>query len=113
MQLATGAVAVLLASLAAGEMGGWTPAHLSPRAVGSVAFLIVCGTVLGLWAYTWLLRVTTPAAVGTFAFVNPVIALVLAWLTGDETPSRGALIAAILVVGAVALTQNSSPGEKT
>jgi len=114
MQLATGAGAVLLASLAAGEMGGWTPAHLSPRAVGSLAFLIVCGTELGLWAYTWLLRVTTPAAVGTFAFVNPIIALGLAWLTGDETPSRSAIIAAVLVVGAVVLTQNaSSPGEKT
>jgi drug/metabolite transporter (DMT)-like permease len=113
MQLATGAVAVLLASLAAGELGGWTPAHLSLRAVGSLVFLIVCGTVLGLWAYTWLLRVTTPAAVGTFAFVNPMVALGLAWLVGDEAPSRHALIAAVLVLGAVVLTQNPSAGEKT
>jgi len=44
----------------------------------------MAGTVLGFGAYTWLLRVSTPAAVGTYAFVNPVVALALAWAVGDE-----------------------------
>lgn len=113
MQLATGTVAVLLASAAAGELSGWNPVEMTPRAFGALVFLIVCGTVLGFGAYTWLLRVTTPAAVGTYAFVNPVVALVLAWMVGDESPSGRALIAAVLVIGAVLLTRNPSPGGKS
>ena len=112
MQLATGTVAVLLASVLTGELSGWTPIDITPRALGALVFLVVCGTVLGFGAYTWLLRVTTPAAVGTYAFVNPVVALALAWMVGDESPSGRALIAAVLVIGAVLLTRNPSPGEK-
>ncbi len=112
MQLAAGTVAVLLASAAAGELSDWNPGQMTPRAFGALLFLIVCGTVLGFGAYTWLLRVTTPAAVGTYAFVNPVVALVLAWMVGDESPSGRALIAAVLVIGAVLLTRNPSSGGK-
>ncbi len=61
------------------------------------------GTVLAFAGYTWLLRVTTAAAVGTYAFVNPVVALGLAWAVGDEVMSGRTLLAAALVVGAVLL----------
>lgn len=113
MQLAAGAIAVLSASAATGELSGWTPAQMTPRAVVAILFLIVCGTVLGFGAYTWLLRVTAPAAVGTYAFVNPVIALILAWIVGDGTMSGQTLIAAALVIAAVVLTQDSSHGGKS
>ncbi|HEV2853305.1 MAG TPA: EamA family transporter [Thermoanaerobaculia bacterium] len=112
MQLAAGAVAVLSASAAAGELSGWTPFQVTPRAVAALVFLVVCGTVLGFGAYTWLLRVTTPAAVGTYAFVNPVVALLLASLVGDDKLSGRALIAAALVIGAVVLTRDQPRGEK-
>jgi len=105
MQLAAGAVAVFLGSVLLGEIPGWSPAEVSARAVGALAFLIVGGTALGFAAYTWLLRVTTPAAVGTYAFVNPVIAVGLAWAVGDEAASLRTVAAAALVVGAVVLTR--------
>ncbi|HEV8579647.1 MAG TPA: EamA family transporter [Thermoanaerobaculia bacterium] len=108
MQLAAGAVAVLTASAAFGEFGRWDPSTISPRAVAALIFLIVCGTVLGFGAYTWLLRVTTPAAVGSYSFVNPLIALGLAWAVGDESPSGRTFIAAVLVIGAVLLTRDKS-----
>jgi drug/metabolite transporter (DMT)-like permease len=69
----------------------------------SLAFLIVGGTVLGFGAYTWLLRVTTPAAVGTYAFVNPIVALGLAWTVGDEPFSWRTVAAGLTVLGAVIL----------
>lgn len=50
------------------------------------------------------------AAFAAIYLVNPVVALVLAWMVGDESPSGRALIAAILVIGAVLLTWNPSPG---
>jgi drug/metabolite transporter (DMT)-like permease len=104
MQLAGGALVLFVAILATGELAGWSPAEVGPRAWTSIAFLVVCGTVLAFAAYTWLLRVTTPAAVGTYAFVNPLIALGLAWAVGDESPSLRALLAAALVLGAVFLS---------
>lgn len=108
MQLATGGVAVLALSLATGELAGWSPGELTPRALASLAFLIVGGTALGFGAYTWLLRVSTPAAVGTYAFVNPLIALALAWAVGDEPFSIRTLAAAAIVLSGVLLIWKSS-----
>src|SRR5688572_22611557 len=66
MQLGAGAAALLVASLAVGELRGWSPAEITPRALLSLAFLVVGGTVLGFGAYTWLIRVTSAAAVSTY-----------------------------------------------
>jgi drug/metabolite transporter (DMT)-like permease len=66
--------------------------------------------VLGFGAYTWLLRVTTPAAVGTYAFVNPVVALALALAVGDEPFSIRTIASGIMVLGAVLLIWKSSAG---
>lgn len=111
MQLAVGAVVVLAVSALSPERAQWATARLTPRAGVSLAFLIVCGTALGLASYTWLLRVTTPAAVGTYAFVNPVIALLLGWLVGDDQIGPRTLMAAALVVSAVVLTQLGARGD--
>jgi len=103
MQLAAGGAAVLALSLANGELAGWHVQEVTQRGILSLAFLIVGGTVLGFAAYTWLLRVTTPAAVGTYAFVNPVVALALAWAVGDEPFSVRTVAAGVVVLGAVVL----------
>jgi drug/metabolite transporter (DMT)-like permease len=103
MQLAAGGAVVLALSLASGELSGWSLQQVTERGVLSLAFLIVAGTVLGFGAYTWLLRVSTPAAVGTYAFVNPVVALGLAWMVGDEPFSWRTVAAGVMVLGAVLL----------
>jgi drug/metabolite transporter (DMT)-like permease len=109
MQLASGAAVLLLASLAVGELPGWTPLEITPRAGASLAFLVVGGTVLGFGAYTWLLRVTSAAAASTYAFVNPLVALLLAWLAGDGELSPRTAVAAALVVGAVVFSRAPAP----
>jgi drug/metabolite transporter (DMT)-like permease len=111
MQLAAGGAAVLALSLASGELAGWSLQQVTQRGVLSLAFLIVAGTVLGFGAYTWLLRITTPAAVGTYAFVNPVVALALAWAVGDEPFSARTVAAGLTVLGAVLLIWKS-PGTR-
>ncbi len=105
MQLGAGALVLLAASVGGGRAGGWSPADITPRASLALAFLILGGTVLGFGAYTWLLRVTSAAAVSTYAFVNPVIALGLAWLVGDGELSPRTGVAAVLVVAAVVFTR--------
>jgi drug/metabolite transporter (DMT)-like permease len=112
MQLAAGGAVVLALSLASGELTDWRLQEVTQRGVLSLAFLIVAGTVLGFGAYTWLLRVSTPAAVGTYAFVNPVVALALAWAMGDEPFSVRTVAAGVTVLGAVLLIRMSSPAPR-
>ncbi len=106
MQLAAGAGVVTIVSLAYGESADWLTAGISTRASLALVFLVICGTVIGFAAYTWLLTVTTPAAAGSYAFVNPIVALILAWIAGDESPSIRTAVAAVLVIGAVILTRD-------
>lgn len=108
MQLTAGAAVLLLASLATGEVLRWSPAEVSIRAWGALGFLIIGGTVIGFGAYNWLLGVVTPAAVGTYAFVNPLVALALAWILGDGAPGPRTLLAAVLVTAAVSLIWRDS-----
>jgi drug/metabolite transporter (DMT)-like permease len=110
MQLAAGGVLVIALSLTNGELAGWSPAQVTMRGTLALLFLLIAGTVLGFGAYTWLLRVTTPAAVGTYAFVNPVVALGVAWAVGDEPFSTRTVLAATIVLGAVLLIWSSSNG---
>ncbi len=105
MQLAAGAFAVTVLSLASGDLGRWEPSALTARAAWALAFLVIGGTVLGFAAYTWLLQVTTPAAVGTYAFVNPVVAVALAGAVGDAEITLGTVAASALVLASVALTR--------
>jgi drug/metabolite transporter (DMT)-like permease len=108
MQLAAGGVSVLALSLLTGELAGWGVLQVTSRGAGALAFLVLAGTVLGFGAYTWLLQVTTPAVVGTYSFVNPVVALALAWVVGDEAFSLRTILAAVIVLGSVFLIWRSS-----
>jgi drug/metabolite transporter (DMT)-like permease len=108
MQLLAGALVVTVVGALSPEGGRWAAARLTPRAAGSLLFLVVCGTALGMASYTWLLRVASPAAVGTYAFVNPVIALLLGRLVGDDPLGPRSLAAAALVVTGVVLIQRAA-----
>lgn len=108
MQLATGGLAVVTLAAITGELSSWNPAEVSLRGALSILFMMMAGTVLGFGAYTWLLQVTTPAAVGTFAFINPIVALCLAWAVGDEPFSVRTVLAGAVVLGAVILIWRST-----
>lgn len=105
IQLAAGAGWMLLLALVAGEPARWDPEAVTARGVLSMGFLIVCSTVLGFGAFTWLLRVTSALAVSTYAFVNPVVALLLGWAVGDDILTGRMLLATLLVVAAVFTTR--------
>jgi len=99
---------VIAVSALSSERTRWATAQFTPRAGWALVFLVVCGTVLGMASYTWLLRVVSPAAVGTYAFVNPVIALLLGRAVGDDQIGPRTLVAAALVVTSVVLIQRAA-----
>jgi len=103
LPMVSGGVVLLAGSLLAGD-GAAVLAHgVSAKAALSWGYLVVMGSLVGFSAYSWLLRRVSPALVSTYAFVNPVVALALGWaMAGEVLTGRGAL-AAVLIVGAVAM----------
>ena len=73
------------------------------RAILATVYLLVFGSIVGFTAYLWLLRVTTVARVSTYAYVNPIVAVLLGWLLAGETVTPRTFLAATVIVSAVAL----------
>lgn len=103
MQMLAGGVLLLIAALAAGEPARLDVAAISSRSVLATLYLIVFGSFVGYSAYVWLLRVSTPARVSTYAYVNPLVAVLLGWGLAGEPLTRRMLIAAAVIVAGVAL----------
>lgn len=106
--------AVVLAGVAAAA-GDPVPWPVPTAAIGPFLWLLFAGSIVGFGAFTWLLSVTRPTVATTYAYVNPVIAVLLgAWFAGERLPGRAA-VGAALIVGAVVLvtTANSTPRRAT
>jgi drug/metabolite transporter (DMT)-like permease len=101
--LVSGGALLALVGLSAGELAVFDPAAVSVRSVVATAYLFVFGSIVGFSAYLWLLRVSTPSRVSTYAYVNPIVAVFLGWALAGETLSPRVLLAAVIIVGAVAL----------
>jgi drug/metabolite transporter (DMT)-like permease len=103
MQMLWAGAVLAVAAGVRGEVA--TALAAPPTAVSGLAwaYLIVVGTLITLVAYVWLLRTVRPALVSTYAFVNPVIALLIGWLALGEGLTRSAAIGAGLVVVAVTM----------
>lgn len=105
MQMLAGGALHLLTGSILGEWSDLDPARVSLRSILSVVYLLVFGSIIGFTAYMWLLRVSTPAKVATYAYVNPVVAVALGWLfAGERLDARLGIAAAIIVLGVVVIT---------
>ena len=105
MNLLAGGTLLILVGFLSGETA--PSAEVSLRSLLAVSYLIVFGSIVGFVAYMWLLRVETASKVGTYAFVNPGIAVFLGWLAGGEALSGRILLAAALMVSGVAILVTS------
>jgi drug/metabolite transporter (DMT)-like permease len=103
MQCLAGGVILLLAGLLTGEFRALHIAAISARSWLAVGYLIVFGSGIGFSAYIYLLQKSTAARVGTYAFVNPVVALLLGWLLAGEALSLRTVLAAGVILTAVIL----------
>jgi drug/metabolite transporter (DMT)-like permease len=103
VQMLTGGAANILVGLVTGEAGRLHLDEVTPLAAWSYLYLITFGSIVAFTAYTWLLKVTTPAKAATYAYVNPIVAVVLGSTIADEPISRLTLFAAAIVIGSVIL----------
>ncbi len=98
-----GGLIVLAAGFIGGEGGDIHPSEWSTRSLLGLAYLITFGSLLAYSAYAWLLQNAPISKVSTYAYVNPVVAIVLGFLINDESISTMALIGAAVIVASVAL----------
>lgn len=115
MEMIAGAVALFVLGAMDGELGRVHLDQVSWQSLAALAYLVVFGSLLAFSSYVWLLRHTRAAVAGTYAYVNPAVAVVLGWaFAGEAITTRvllgGAIIilAVVLVVSAPALRQPMS-----
>jgi drug/metabolite transporter (DMT)-like permease len=103
LQMFVGGVLLFLASVLSGEPASLNLGAISHRSFLAWVYLVTIGAVIGYSAYVWLVQVASPALVGTYAFVNPAVAVFLGWLLGAEPVGVPTIIGACGIVGAVAI----------
>ena len=103
MQMLCGGLAMLVLGLVRGETSGFELAQVTTKSWIAYVYLVTFGSIVAFSAYIWLLRAVEPALAGTYAFVNPVVAVGLGWAFAGESLNPQMLGGAALIVLAVGL----------
>jgi len=106
MEMLAGGLLCLLVGALSGELREFSPAAVSARAALAWLYLVVFGSLVAFTAYIWLLGVTSIAKVGTYAYVNPIVAVLLGWaVLGEPVTVRTLVAAAIILLGVALIRQ--------
>jgi len=108
MQMIAGGLLLLVLGSRLGELHRFDWGKVTAVSMLAFFYLTIFGSLVGFTAYVWLLQVSTPAKVSTYAYVNPMIALVLGRVVLGEVLARSTLIAGMLILAAVVLCTLSS-----
>lgn len=103
MQMICGGSVLLALAACRGEFGQFHFSTVTKVSLGSWMYLTAAGSLVGYTAYIWLLHVSTPARVATYAYVNPFIAVLLGCTLGHEILSHDLFVAGALIIVAVVL----------
>jgi drug/metabolite transporter (DMT)-like permease len=103
MQMIAGGSLLMLLALVAGDFERLNLANASWVSISAFAYLTLFGSLISFTAYSWLLNNVTTARASTYAYVNPVVAVLLGWLIANEPLTRKMMLAAAIIVGSVVL----------
>lgn len=102
IQMLAGSVWLAVVSVAVGEPAHFDFAAVSSRSLLAWGYLIVAGSLIGFTTFVWLMKHSSPARVSTYAYVNPVVAVFLAWLIAHEPVGTRMFFAAAIIIAGVA-----------
>jgi drug/metabolite transporter (DMT)-like permease len=104
-QMFSGGVQLLILAAVSGEVSHFRVQDISRVAWFSLVYLIIAGSIVGYTAYVWLLHYESPTKVGTYAYVNPVVAVIVGAGIGGEIIGRRTMLGmALILVSVVAIT---------
>jgi drug/metabolite transporter (DMT)-like permease len=110
-QMLAGGVLLTLTAAILGEFKGFHPQAVSLKAWLALAYLIVAGSIVAFTAYVWLIHHESPTRVGTYAYVNPLVAVVLGYLfAGEPIGGRTIVGTALILVSVVVITTSPKKG---
>jgi drug/metabolite transporter (DMT)-like permease len=109
MEMLVGSLGLLILGSVTGEWGQLDIAAISTRSWLGFAFLVVFGSWVGFASYIWLLRVAPTMLVSTYAYVNPLVAILLGSLLAGEELTARVLLAAVFILGSVVLITLKQP----
>ena len=113
-QMLTGGVLLFVLTAVTGEFTGFRIQAVSGRAWFALIYLIIAGSIVGFTAYVWLLHYESPTKVGTYAYVNPVVAVCLGYFVGGESVGPRTLLGTLLVlVSVITITTTPKAGQIT
>lgn len=107
-EMLMGSIGLFLVSLLTGELNGWNPAEVSTRSLIGLIYLITIGSIIGFGSYIWLLQNAPISLVATYAYVNPIVAVLLGYFFGNEILEPRIWLATAIIIGAVAFINNKS-----
>jgi drug/metabolite transporter (DMT)-like permease len=102
-QMLCGGALLILAGVVLGEYRGFDLRHITWLSAGAFVYLVVIGALVGFPAYIFLLRHCDPAKVATYAYINPVVAVLLGAAFAGETLTLRTFLSAGLIIGSVAV----------
>lgn len=116
MQMVSGGILLILLGIITGEWQSFKFANVSANSWIAFGYLAIFGSLIGFTAYSWLLKNVEPSLASTYAYVNPVIAVVLGWAIAGESLSGQMLVGAGVIIGSVVLItshhkEKDSPAE--
>lgn len=111
-QMLMGSIGLFAVSLATGELSGWSAADVTAKSALGLVYLITAGSLIGFVSYGWLLQNAPISLVATYAYVNPIVAVLLGNLFAAEPLEPRIWLAAAIIVGSVMFINRSRPGVK-
>jgi drug/metabolite transporter (DMT)-like permease len=102
-QMVVGGVAVLVVAAMTGDAAAFHASEVTLRSWVAFGFLVIFGSLVGFSSYIYLLTVSTPARVSTYAYVNPLVAVFLGWAIAGEPITARVMLAGGLIVAAVVM----------
>ncbi|MBO6577214.1 MAG: EamA family transporter [Rhodothermales bacterium] len=111
-QMLTGGASLTLAGLLRGEWAAVDVAAITTESWLAWAYLMVFGSIIAYGSFVWLMKNASPARVSTYAYVNPVVAVILGWLLGGEELGGRVLMAMVLLLSAVLLITRFGGGRR-
>ena len=121
IQMLTAGILSLITGIGSGELQQFNWAGITHQSLIALAYLITFGSLIGYMSFVWLMSVRPPALVGTYAYVNPVVAVFLGWLIVHEPITWHQVLALLIILAGViivnfskeAITKKNSPAPVT
>ncbi|MBM4427334.1 MAG: EamA family transporter [Chloroflexi bacterium] len=112
-EMLMGSIGLFVVSLLTGELNGWNPAEVSARSLYGLLYLITIGSIVGFGSYIWLLQNAPISLVATYAYVNPIVAVLLGYWFGNEVLEPRIWLATAIIIGSVMfINRRSKPQVK-